>query len=286
MDIKKPTTFDEQINIIENRGCIIDDKTFAKDVLSRVNYYRLTAYFLPFKNVDGNYKAGTKFETIYQIHEFDRKLRHLLFPVIEEIELMLRTQLSYYHVHTYGALGYLNKDNFNAKHNHTRFKEHIEKSINNNKHQLFVSHHINNYGGSFPLWAVIELFTMGELSIFFSDMHTKDKKKISKLFHSSYANVSSWLLCLTNLRNYCAHYSRLYYSNLRSIPATPSGYKYTLGKTLFDYILMLKFLYIKKEQWITTIVTPLAALVEQYEEYINLRHIGFTDDWNELLSDT
>ena len=32
--------------------------------------------------------------------------------IIEEIELMLRTQLSYYHAHKYGPLGYKNKNNF------------------------------------------------------------------------------------------------------------------------------------------------------------------------------
>jgi Abortive infection bacteriophage resistance protein len=55
MDVKKPTTISEQIIILENRGCIINDRDFAETVLNKINYYRLTAYFLPFKQGDDNY---------------------------------------------------------------------------------------------------------------------------------------------------------------------------------------------------------------------------------------
>ena len=58
-DVKQPTSFEEQLNKIEKRGCIIGDKTWAKEVLKQINYYRLTAYFLPYKEVDETYVEGT-----------------------------------------------------------------------------------------------------------------------------------------------------------------------------------------------------------------------------------
>ena len=52
-ELKKPTSYEEQISILEQRGCIIEDVQTCKSVLKAINYYHLTAYFLPFKCEDG-----------------------------------------------------------------------------------------------------------------------------------------------------------------------------------------------------------------------------------------
>ncbi len=49
--IKPATTYDEQIEKIKSRGCIIDNEQWAKEVLQQINYYRLTAYFLPYSRI-------------------------------------------------------------------------------------------------------------------------------------------------------------------------------------------------------------------------------------------
>lgn len=126
---------------------------------------------------------------------------------------MLRAQLSYYHAHKYGALGYICKDNYNNHHNHEKFIQQINDNIERNKNKLAVKHHKKFYGGKFPIWVIIELFTVGQLSLFYSDMLRTDKKAIAKnLYHTTDTNMASWLKCLTELRNNCAHYSRLYNS--------------------------------------------------------------------------
>ena len=104
-----------------------------------------------------------------------------------------------------------------------------------------VKHHKEHYGGKFPIWVVVELFTIGQLSFFYSDMIRADKKAIAKeLYGTTDKNVESWIKCLTDLRNFCAHYSRLYNANLVSIPATPDGFSYRLKRKVFDYIIVLK----------------------------------------------
>lgn len=286
MEVKKETTFTEQLEKIKNRGCIIGDETFALQALEHINYYRFTAYFLPFKNNDDTYFDGTTFNKVYRIYEFDRKLRTLLFSIVEEIELMLRTQLSYYHAHKYGALGYLDENNYNLRHNHDKLLQHINKTIENNRKQAFVKHHIDNHNSHFPIWVVIELFTMGELSIFYSDMPIQDQKQLANdIFKTTYSNVSSWLKCLTYLRNYCAHYSRLYYNLFPAIPSTPKGFTYTLGKRVFDYILVLKFLYFDPTKWLDIFLPELEALIEEYNDCIHLNHIGFPENWLQILKE-
>lgn len=286
MEVKKATTFIEQLEKIKKRGCIVGDETFALQVLKRINYYRFTAYFLPFKNKDDTYLCNTTFDKVYRIYEFDRKLRTLLFSVIEEIELMLRTQLSYYFAHKYGPLGYLDEKNYNSRHDHEKFLEHISKSITNNSQQAFVQHHIEHYNNQFPVWVIMELFTMGELSIFYSDMPIQDQKRLAySLFKTTHYNVSKWLRCLTDLRNYCAHYSRLYYNLFPAIPPTPKGFPYTLSKRVFDYVLVLKFLYFDPTRWLNIFVPKLEVLIEEYADCIHLEHIGFPENWLQLLKE-
>ena len=284
MEVKKPTTVEEQLEKLKSRGCIIADESFAKRKLQQINYYRLTAYFLPFKTSAGLYKDSTSFDTVYRIYEFDRKFRNLIFGAVEEVEIMLRMQLSYYHGQKYGALGYLNKDNFNLKHNIERFEKNIKKAIGQNSEQPFVKHHIEKYDGKFPIWVIIELFSMGELSFFFSDMKKADKKMLAKkLFGTSDFNVSSWLLCLTNLRNYCAHYSRLYFTKFGTVPATPNDYPYRLRDHIFDYLLVLKFLYPDPEKWNNIFMVHLESLLDEYCGVVEMSHIGFPDNWKQLL---
>ena len=129
LNTKNPTTYQEQMTLLKTRGCVISDDEFCLKILQSVNYYRLSAYFLPFKNADDSFKQGTEFSKIVDIYNFDRELRRILFSAIEEIEIFLRTQFSYFHAHRYGSTGYLCAENFSERHNAQKFKELIDKEI-------------------------------------------------------------------------------------------------------------------------------------------------------------
>jgi len=284
VEVKLPITFDAQLDKLKRRGCIVTDEIFARMKLEQINYYRLTAYFLPFLQDDGTYKLDTSFDTVYRIYEFDRRLRGLILSAVEEIELMLRTQLAYYHAHKYGPLGYLDAASFKPYRYHARMLEHVERAIENNSTKAFVQHHLQRYESKFPLWVIIELFTVGELSRFYADMHRADKKSFARsLYHTTDVNVSSWLQCMSNLRNDCAHYARLYDTKFGTVPARPEGFSYRLRDRVFDYILVLKFLYPDPIQWQNTFMTALSALIEEYRDTIDMRCIGFPHHWEQML---
>jgi abortive infection bacteriophage resistance protein len=71
--VKQPTTFEQQLSLLKQRGCIVENDDAALKVLSDINYYRLSAYFLPFMKGD-EYVEGTSFTKVFAIYEFDRKL--------------------------------------------------------------------------------------------------------------------------------------------------------------------------------------------------------------------
>lgn len=284
MDPKPATTFDEQLELLKRRNCLVSDPVFCKQVLEKVNYYRFSAYFLPFRLPDGNYRKGTSFHQVYRIYEFDRKMRRILFSAIEQIEVYLRTQLAYFHAHKYGPLGYMDNVNYGTKHNHSCFEYLLDNEIRHNKNILFVKHHLEKYDGKFPIWVATELFSFGMLSYFYSDMKTSDKKDLSRtLYGTTYKNMDSWLRCCTDLRNICAHYGRLYYRIFSAVPATPEGLDIKLGRRLFDNIEMLKFLYPDRERWNHEILPSISALIEEYHGDISYKHIGFPDDWDSYL---
>lgn len=229
MNAKVPRTYDEQLDILISRGCEIPDRNAAVNILKRTNYYRMSAYFLPFKLPDGTYQPGTSLENVYGIYEFDKKLNVLLYGLIEEIEVFIKSQIAYYHSINYGALGYLDKTNFlpSKAEKHRKLMDIFKREVENNKDTPCVKHHILKYGGKFPIWVAVELFTLGNISQFYSQMTAADKKAVCKEISDmtgytyTYAQMESLLFCITHLRNKCAHFSRLYYYKFGTIPNFP-----------------------------------------------------------------
>lgn len=47
---KPHLTYQQQIELLKNRGLIVKDEQFAIIKLQHISYYRLSAYFLPFQS--------------------------------------------------------------------------------------------------------------------------------------------------------------------------------------------------------------------------------------------
>ena len=58
-------TYEEQMEKLREHGCEITDEAHCKEVLSQIGYYRLSAYFLPFRTIQGKYKPDTTFAKVY-----------------------------------------------------------------------------------------------------------------------------------------------------------------------------------------------------------------------------
>ena len=171
MELKSPTTFDEQINLLKQKGITITNIDSCKNFLSKTNYYRLSGYYLPFIfKRDEQCFIPIPFERIQNIYTFDAELRNLISFAIEKIEVHVRTQLSYYHAHKYGSEGYMNSSSFNDKHNHSTYLKHIKTCISENSNTLVVKHHYKHYHGHFPIWVIIDFFSIGMLSYFYRGM--------------------------------------------------------------------------------------------------------------------
>jgi abortive infection bacteriophage resistance protein len=244
-------------------------------------------YFAVFLQDKGHYKEGTSFDNVIRLYDFDRKLRTEILAALEEIEIAVRTAVSNYHAVKYGALGYLNADSFDRRHNHRVFMNKIERMVDKNSDLIFVRHHNKKYGGALPLWVMMELFSFGTLTFFYQDMNMVDKKDIANYyFKLDYRFAENWFENLSALRNHCAHYNRLYGNSL------PDGLRpaeitepreYEMGTSLFDYILAIKHLHKRDALWGSRFAAALEKLFAEYDDIAFPFVLGFPDDWDKFL---
>ena len=287
MDVKKPTTYQEQLEILRSHGCVIDNDEAAIEFFRRVGYYRFSGYLISHKKEDGTYTDGLSFEKAAAIYAFDQDLRGIISKAVSEIEITAKSIISYHHSHRYGALGYLDADNFNKQHDHESFIKKFESTVSNNKNTLFVRHHMKTYAGQFPIWVATELFTMSMISIFFADLATEDKKAIAKEYNTDYSHLESWLHSASVLRNICAHYGRLYNSRFHQNPKLPREYARYADmniRSLFKQLYMLKMLYSNwRTEWNNSIMPSLSAILEKYDNALVIDAMGFPMNWEDAL---
>ncbi len=283
--LKKPTTFIDQVHIMEGRGIVVDDTAACADFLAHVNYYRLSGYIYPFLDHKTDMcLIPIEFSQIENIYNFDTELRNLIAGTIETIEIYCRVQFAYFNAHAYGANGYMNANSYHPNHNHSKFLIHVNRCIAENQNSPVVKHHMNVYGGQFPIWVIIDYFSLGMLSYFYSDMRNHDKATLAQnMYSTNYQALSSWLRCLTDLRNRCAHYSRLYDWNFSAVPRIPQGNNFKADRSLFSQLYMLKMMYPYPNKWNEDFVKPLTKLIKKYGKSIDKSLIGFPRTWKSLL---
>lgn len=204
---------------------------------------------------------------------------------IEPIEVLLRTRMAYSHAHRYGAAGYESPETFSDHHRHQDFMSDFRDAVEKNRKAPFVKHHIENYGGHFPIWAAVEVFSFGMLSKFYANLKPDDRRQLAKDLRTGPEHLRSWLVCLAYVRNCCAHYARLYYQHLVALPRLPQGRFVSSSGKIFDAIYVMKYLYPDHTKWKSSFVQPLHALVTEYQEDIDLAHVGFPANWVELLEE-
>ena len=109
--MKKATTIDEQLELLQNRGMFISNKNKAKEILLDIGYYRLGFYWFPFeqtypeqgKKRSHQFKLGTTFEDAVDLYYFDHDLRKIIQAYLVRIEINLRTFVIYHISNTYNA---------------------------------------------------------------------------------------------------------------------------------------------------------------------------------------
>lgn len=291
--LKPPLTYKEQIEHLKNyHGLIVNDESYALEILKRVNYYRLSAYGIGLRKFNDRekYVDGISIEHIFRLYEFDSAFRNLLIHVIEQIEIQFRAQISNYLGIKKGSECYMDNTNFNdkitkdGKSVYLTIIESFNKELTRQSNVPFVKHHNDKYGGHFPIWVAVELFTFGNLASLYSILPFDDRKDISNQYNTKQEYLEGWLLSLVEIRNICAHYSRIYNMPLKQSPYLYSEYKKYRSNKIFPVLITIKRMLNSDERW-NVFFKNLNSLMVEYENCVKLNFIGFPIEWKSVLSD-
>ena len=109
---KFPLTIDEQVELFISRGLSVPDRDLAVSILKQISYYRLSAYGIPFQIEKDRFQDGATFDDVLRLYRFDHALRMLVFDRLEKVEVTIRTRMTYFLAHKFGAFGYLDENNY------------------------------------------------------------------------------------------------------------------------------------------------------------------------------
>ena len=305
--MKEFKTYQEQIKILESRGIRFDsveEENAGISILKELGYYNLIngykEMFLsdPANNSD-SYIPGTKLTEIRDLYIFDRKLREIFLKYILQVEVTLKSHISYTFSELYGHENYLVYNNFDttlrdAYSKITKLIAKIQSEISNKSNDPSISHYLVKYG-YIPLWVLSNIITLGTLSKFYSLMKQKDRQEVSRQYKVMDNQLKSIMYYLSNIRNYCAHGNRLYcYKSNQRLVTLPAysmiyGNSDTCGKNdLFAAVISLKYLlpdtvfrsFIDDIKLAFTGFLPNTAIVT---ERSLCDRMGFPENWDTVL---
>lgn len=291
--LKPALTYEEQVcRLKQVHNLSIADDNDAISILKKVNYYRLSGYGIglmdsrdPEKYID-----NISLDWLFSLYCFDSKFKNNLFHIIEQIEIQLRAQIAYQLAIKYGPDGYVLSNNFiqkvdkYGKSYHQLTLEKFQQEVKRQQRVPFVNHHIDKYGGKFPIWVAVELFTFGMLTSLYDIMQPKDQKEISDQYNVNTKNLKSWMLSLVEVRNICAHGTRLYNMPLKQTPylfKENVQYRHKVNK-VFPVLLVIRRILCANEQW-KSFFREIDKTISKYDKYICFSFMGFPKNWREIL---
>lgn len=211
------TSIDEQINLLQKRGLIIDDLDKAKETLLDIGYYRLGFYWHHFYNSKKEeFTENVNFKDITDLYYFDTELRFLLTQYLTRIEINFRTKVVYYISNKYknSPTWFVDPKVINSqfiKDFDVHYNEDFKKiNVIKNHHRKYIN---DKYA---PAWKTLEYFTFGTVFKIFESLNEDSiKERISKCYDMyDIYKFMNFMKNIIFLRNICAHGGVLYDLNL------------------------------------------------------------------------
>jgi len=299
---KPYTGHHELIDVLESRNLGVPDRQNAIVWLRKVGYYRLSGYGLHFRIREQNgrlsdqFQSGTCFEHLIDLYEFDRHLRLLILDAIERIEVAFRERFNDAMAERYGPHWFMEPARFKEKldsrsgepvFNHSEFLTKAYEEARRNKESLPIRHYFTSYGDPPlpPCWMLADALSLGTWSKAFGMLADRaDQKAVAGFFRSSPPELTSWIHALTNLRNTCAHHSRLWDRRFVIRPSKKGNLRGVVDSNDAFFAQLATVIYClwsieSGSQWLERF----AKLLEAHPS-VTLEPMGFPTDWETRLS--
>ena len=306
MKTKEFKTLDEQIEILKNRGLVINDIDKTEELLLRENYFFINGYRHIFmkNHKEDSFIPGTTFEELYAVFQFDRSFRNVLFKNLIIVENNLKSIIAYKLSKKYGIRekDYLKPSNFSQDIKKVRQVNDVLNKIKrqiklNGRQHSATLHYISNYG-YVPLWILVKLLSFGMINELYSILKPDDKLAIAEYYNLDVETLGIYIALLSNYRNLCAHEDIVYdHRTQKEIPDTryhmeldvpTTNDEYVYGKNdIFAVIIMLKCMLTESD--FTDFVNEVSYDLNLLDGRVNiipqskiLDRMGFPSNWEEI----
>ncbi|MBO7127682.1 Abi family protein [bacterium] len=212
-----PATIEQQAELLLSRGLCGISKQDLISRLKTVSCYRLSNYFYPYMDDSRTFfLENSNWDLIWNDYCMDSRLRSILFVGLSHIEIAFRTQLEVVMAQKYNPQWYADEKNFFNKNRFLRDVAELKENWKRSDEDFKKSYDAECGAADLPpSWMMFETSTFGNLSKIFEniDSSVPEKAAVAQFFGFSKAAVHilvSWMRNLTNVRNICAHHSRLF----------------------------------------------------------------------------
>jgi abortive infection bacteriophage resistance protein len=283
---KSPKTIEEQIELLKERGLIIEDEEELKRYLKNISYYHFSIYFKHFQK-DNIFIKGITFENVLNIYVFDQKLRLLLLDVLERIEKSLKCRIAYEMAVNFNDSCWIANSKYFKDEN--VYSDRIVKMLEDLKFskEVCIKHYYEKYDTPEypPIWMIIETLTFGQCVMVYGQLRKENQKLVADTYGINKKFLYNWLYALSIIRNFCAHHSRLWNREMIVRLNKKHGvygklFNNSDRNRLFNHLLVMQVINCKfnpSSEW----DERLEKIIAKHE--INISHMGFPDDWKERL---
>jgi abortive infection bacteriophage resistance protein len=315
--LKPFRTTHSNIEILRLRGMDLGDEDHAIRCISRIGYYRLSAYWYPFRDfcelpAEGGrfvrcdrFVAGTTFSQAFGFYLFDKEIRLMLSDALERIEIGMRAAV----VEVLGARGsHAHRDPRSYGASLTTldpstglapldaFLTGLDDAFRRSKEE-YAKHFRGAYSGHPPIWIAAGGWDWGNLAHVVSHLSTANIDAVCNMIDPRLGRKTliSWMTSLNEVRNACAHHSRLWNKVLTNRPGFqrngelaefdhmrgPDGkvvehYATRLYGGLVAIVFLMKWIHPRTE-WHLRFAQRVTA--EPLSKEISSAAAGFPEDW-------
>lgn len=279
MRYEKPwRSIDEQVELLTEAKGLECDKDELRRALVEIGYYRLSAYWFPYKACDGpegpRFREGTTLKVVARSYEFDRRLRQLMFDAVGRIEVYLRSRIAHLASMESGPFGYPEDAVPRLKREFAAAK----------KNEQYVKHFVSKYGDEHelpPYWMMMECVTMGTIELLYSKATSQVRTAIAGELGVRVPVLKNWISVLRVSRNACCHHSRVWNRTWGVKPMIPKTWKGFGGSNDKTFAVLSVLCHMLEHvggarEWAQAI----DKLIAEFED-IPLEKVGFFDDWRD-----
>ena len=267
--VKPFKTYKQQLQILQDRGLDVGNTSETIHFLEESNYYDvINGYKDPFILKEDNgksvvpetYKPNTKLTELYSLYKLDRELRLLFLKYFLTFESNMRSRCAYRFAEKFKDkhLAYLDFANYSNR--SEKFND-VLKTIStlsniisryaNKSTENSIKHYLKCHG-EVPLWVLVDYFTFGNISFFYSSLDDNLMNSIARDFNDQWYldynstislhsdDIEGIVQSINYFRNVCAHEEILYTMKINR-PRNNSFFTKFYSQTEPTYTLPIKF---------------------------------------------